>query len=157
MTIFEKESKCPEVIANHIDGLLRKKALSKKYSADEIAERLTNILLILKYVSAKDIFMRHYKLHLTRRLVLNMWINFVRTKTACSENKTEFQEEEMRYTDYLCHIGMPSDAINKLTRMFQDIQTSDDLNKTLRTELENDIINVKVSKKNIWSVFFYIF
>ena len=77
MTVFEKESKCPEIIANHIDALFRKKALSKKFTAAEIEKRLTGILLILKYVSAKDIFMRHYKLHLTRRLVLNMSINLV--------------------------------------------------------------------------------
>ena len=61
MTVFEKESKCPEIIANHIDALFRKKALSKKFTPAEIEKRLTGILLILKYVSAKDIFMRHYK------------------------------------------------------------------------------------------------
>ena len=61
MTVFEKESKCPEIIANHIDALFRKKALSKKFTTAEIEKRLTGILLILKYVSAKDIFMRHYK------------------------------------------------------------------------------------------------
>ena len=71
-SIFEKEGKCPEILANHIDALFRKKALSKKFSQEEIEKRLTGLLTILKYINAKDIFMRHYKLHLTRRLVLNM-------------------------------------------------------------------------------------
>jgi len=78
LTVFEKESKCPEILANHIDSLFRKKALSKKFSQEEIETRLTGLLVILKYINAKDIFMRHYKLHLTRRLVLNMSIDQVR-------------------------------------------------------------------------------
>ena len=50
----------------------RKKALSKKFSQEETEKRLTGLLTLLKYINAKDIFIRHYKLHLTRRLVLNM-------------------------------------------------------------------------------------
>ena len=80
LTVFEKESKCPEILANHIDSLFRKKALSKKFSQEEIETRLTGLLVILKYINAKDIFMRHYKLHLTRRLVLNMSIDQVNHK-----------------------------------------------------------------------------
>ena len=39
---------------------------------------------------------------------------------------------------------MPSDSINKLTRMFQDIQTSDDMNKSMKEVLGTDLLNVKV-------------
>ena len=84
LTVFEKESKCPEILANHIDSLFRKKALSKKFSQEEIETRLTGLLVILKYINAKDIFMRHYKLHLTRRLVLNMSIDQVNDETFLS-------------------------------------------------------------------------
>ena len=38
--LFDKEGRCPELLANHIDSLLRKKALSKKYSVEEIQDRL---------------------------------------------------------------------------------------------------------------------
>ena len=83
LTVFEKESKCPEILANHIDSLFRKTALSKKFSQAEIKLRLTGLLVILKYMLneyAKDIFMGHYKLHLTRRLVLNLSIDQVSTR-----------------------------------------------------------------------------
>jgi len=40
---------------------------------------------------------------------------------------------------------MPSESVNKLTRMFQDIKTSLDFNKELQAEIKNDLVNVKVS------------
>lgn len=33
--------------------------------------RLRDVLLVLKYVSNKDVFMRYHKAHLTRRLILD--------------------------------------------------------------------------------------
>ena len=55
-----------------------------------------------------------------------------------------FQAEEARYIEYLRHIGMPSDSINKLSRMFQDIKISNDLNEDLKKQLNNDMMNIKV-------------
>ena len=76
------------------------------------------------------------KLHLTRRLVLNMSINL---------------EEEERYIGFLRQIGMPSDSINKLTRMFQDIKTSDELNSKMKKELDTgDVLNVKILSAGAW-------
>ena len=85
-SIFEKEGKCPEILANHIDALFRKKALSKKFTREQIEKRLIGLLTILKYINAKDIFMRHYKLHLTRRLVLNMSSDEVKRTTCINFN-----------------------------------------------------------------------
>ena len=45
----------------------------------------------------------------------------------------------------LRNIGMPSDSVNKLTRMFQDIKISVDFNQEVQEELGNDLLNVKVS------------
>ena len=54
-------------------------------------------------------------------------------------------EEEERYIGFLRQIGMPSDSINKLTRMFQDIKTSDELNSKMKKELDTgDVLNVKI-------------
>ena len=39
---------------------------------------------------------------------------------------------------------MPSDSINKLSRMFQDIKISNDLNEDLKKHLNNDMMNIKV-------------
>ena len=61
------ESKCPELLANYCDMLLRRTALSKRLTSDEIESRLRDVLLVLKYVSNKDVFMLYHKAHLTRR------------------------------------------------------------------------------------------
>ena len=49
------------MLATHVDGLLRKKALCRKYNEQEIEERLFGIINLLKYIDSKDLFMRHHK------------------------------------------------------------------------------------------------
>lgn len=61
------ESKCPELLANYSDMLLRKTALSKRLTNEQIESRLKDVLLVLKYVNNKDVFMLYHKAHLTRR------------------------------------------------------------------------------------------
>lgn len=65
------ESKCPELLANYCDMLLRRTPLSKRLTSEEIELRLRDVLLVLKYISNKDVFMRYHKAHLTRRLILD--------------------------------------------------------------------------------------
>lgn len=65
------ESKCPELLANYCDMLLRRTPLSKRLTSEEIESRLKDVLLVLKYVGNKDVFMRYHKAHLTRRLILD--------------------------------------------------------------------------------------
>lgn len=74
------ESKCPELLANYCDMLLRRTPLSKRLTSEEIESRLKDVLLVLKYVSNKDVFMRYHKAHLTRRLILDarlVLLNFI--------------------------------------------------------------------------------
>ena len=47
-----------ELLANYCDMLLRKTPLSKKLSSDEVEAKLRDVLLVLKYVQNKDVFMR---------------------------------------------------------------------------------------------------
>ena len=101
------ESKCPELLANYCDMLLRRTPLSKKLTSDEVEAKLREVLLVLKYVQNKDVFMRYAKAHLTRRLILD---------TSADSEK----EENM--VEWLREVGMPADFINKLSRMFQDIK-----------------------------------
>lgn len=49
--------------------LLRRTTLSKRLTTDQIESRLRDVLLVLKYVSNKDVFMLYHKAHLTRRQV----------------------------------------------------------------------------------------
>ncbi|XP_017786087.1 PREDICTED: cullin-5 isoform X1 [Nicrophorus vespilloides] len=131
------ESKCPELLANYCDMLLRRTPLSKRLTTEEIESRLRDVLLVLKYVSNKDVFMRYHKAHLTRRLILDA--------SADSE-----KEEDM--VEWLREVGMPADYVNKLARMFQDIKVSEDLNCLFRTSTaRHDAINIKILNAGAWA------
>jgi cullin-5 len=72
ITIQSKpESRCPELLANYCDALLRRNQ-NKKLTEEEIKEKLTNVVTLLKYVLNKDVFMKYHKAHLTRRLILDL-------------------------------------------------------------------------------------
>jgi len=51
------ESKCPELLANYCDLLLRKSALTKRYTCDEIDERLNNVVSFNK---EKNFFLENF-------------------------------------------------------------------------------------------------
>ncbi|XP_049804857.1 cullin-5 isoform X2 [Schistocerca nitens] len=138
----QPESKCPELLANYCDMLLRKTPLSKKLTSDEIENKLRDVLLVLKYVQNKDVFMRYHKAHLTRRLILD---------TSADSEK----EENM--VEWLREVGMPADYVNKLARMFQDIKVSEDLNQQFKEQYRNtrgsiaDSINIKILNAGAWA------
>ncbi|GMT10094.1 hypothetical protein PFISCL1PPCAC_1391, partial [Pristionchus fissidentatus] len=135
------ESKCPELLANYADLLLRRTAVSKKLSSEEIDARLNSLLLLLKYIKNKDVFMRFHKAHLSRRLVLEM---------SADQDKEEQMITRMRET------GMPAEQVNKLFRMLQDIELNKTLSADIRSSLIDshgglgDIINVKVLNTGAW-------
>ncbi|XP_076823937.1 cullin-5-like isoform X1 [Clavelina lepadiformis] len=138
-TKLPPESRCPELLANFCDMLLRKTPLSKKLSSEEIDSKLKDVLLVLKYVSNKDVFMRYHKAHLTRRLILG---------TSADSEKEENIVEGLR------EVGMPADLVNKLARMFQDIKVSEDLNqkfKESRNDKVADLANIKILNAGAWS------
>ena len=126
--------------------LLRKTPLSKRLTADQIESKLKDVLLVLKYVSNKDVFMRYHKAHLTRRLILD---------TSADSEKEEFM------LDWLRETGMPADYVNKLARMFMDIKVSQDLNHQFRQELLSrsepkswslaDNLNLKILNAGAWA------
>lgn len=138
----QPESKCPELLANYCDMLLRKTPLSKKLTSDEIEAKLKDVLLVLKYVQNKDVFMRFHKAHLTRRLILD---------TSADSEK----EENM--VEWLREVGMPADYVNKLARMFQDIKVSEDLNQQFKENYRSskgsiaDSINIKILNAGAWA------
>lgn len=140
---IQPESKCPELLANYCDMLLRKTPLSKKLTSDEVETKLQDVLLVLKYVQNKDVFMRYHKAHLTRRLILD---------TSADSEK----EENM--VEWLREVGMPADFINKLSRMFQDIKVSEDLNnqfkdtqKLAKKEVTAEAVSIKILNIGAWA------
>ncbi len=140
----QPESKCPELLANYCDMLLRKTPLSKKLTSDEVEAKLRDVLLVLKYVQNKDVFMIYTKAHLTRRLILG---------TSADSEK----EENM--VEWLREVGMPADFINKLSRMFQDIKVSEDLNSQFKEKLSQqpakqglaDSVSIKILNVAAWA------
>ncbi|XP_077597144.1 cullin-5 isoform X2 [Stigmatopora nigra] len=139
----QPESKCPELLANYCDMLLRKTPLSKKLTSEEIEAKLKEVLLVLKYVQNKDVFMRYHKAHLTRRLILD-----ISADSEIEENMVEWLRE----------VGMPADYVNKLARMFQDIKVSEDLNQSFKEThqhnklaLPADSVNIKILNAGAWS------
>lgn len=103
--------------------------------------------------------MRYHKTHLTRRLILET--------SADSE-----MEENM--VEWLREVGMPADYVNKLSRMFQDMKVSEDLNSTFKESRRkeetanagaivcvlifcflifgfSDLVNIKVLNAGAWS------
>ncbi|XP_077975041.1 cullin-5-like [Styela clava] len=137
-TKIPPESRCPELLANYCDMLLRKTPMSKKLSSEEIETKLKDVLLVLKYVSNKDVFMKYHKAHLTRRLILG---------TSADNDKEESMVEWLR------EVGMPADYVNKLARMFQDIKVSDDINRKFKEQSSNgsDIANIKILNAGAWA------
>jgi len=138
----QPESKCPELLANYCDMLLRKTPLSKKLTSEEVEKKLKDVLLVLKYVQNKDVFMRYHKAHLTRRLILD----------TSADN-----EKEENMVEWLREVGMPAEYVNKLARMFQDIKVSEDLNTEFKEATRNnnesiaDSINIKILNAGAWA------
>lgn len=130
------ESRCPELLGNYCDMLLRKTPLSRKLTCEQIEFKLRQVLLVLKYVTNKDVFMRYHKAHLTRRLILD------------SSADTGMEETML---EWLREVGMPADYVNKLARMFQDIKVSSDLNDLFRKEFHRDYINIKILNAGAWA------
>jgi len=140
---IKPESRCSELLANYCDVLLRRNQ-TKKLTEDEVKEKLTNVVKLLKYVQNKDVFMKYHKAHLTRRLILEM---------------SNDQEMEEQIVIMLKEIGMPPEYINKLSQMFKDIKVSDGINQKFKNVARNDLnnssladcINIKILNAGAWS------
>lgn len=56
--------------------------------------------------------------------------------------------------EWLRDVGMPADYINKLSRMFQDIKVSEDLNSQFKiSTTKHDAINIKILNAGAWARF----
>jgi cullin-5 len=88
--------------------------------------------------------MRYAKAHLTRRLILD---------TSADSEKEESMVEWVR------EVGMPADFINKLSRMFQDIKVSEDLNSQFKGHLSKSVgkqslaetVSIKILNMGAWA------
>ena len=106
----KNSSKSPELLAKHSDNVLKKS--TKATEEDNMEKLLDQCMTIFKYVEDKDVFQKFYSRHLAKRLVNGTSASGDAETSMISKLK---DASGFEYT-------------NKLQRMFQDVQTSKDLN-----------------------------
>eukprot|EP00732_Lithocolla_globosa_P002391 Lithocolla_globosa_v1_NODE_1552_length_2491_cov_65.954023.p1 type:complete len:764 gc:universal NODE_1552_length_2491_cov_65.954023:2381-90(-) len=112
-------AKSPELLAKYVDSLLKKSAKNPEES--ELEEILKDVMIVFKYVEDKDVFQKFYSNKLAHRLIYN---------TSASEDAEESMISKLKEA-----CGYEYTA--KLHRMFNDMQTSRDLQKQFKDHLVN--------------------
>ncbi|SMR63127.1 unnamed protein product [Zymoseptoria tritici ST99CH_1A5] len=103
-------NRSPEVLAKHADNVLKRS--TKATEEDDMEKTLDQVMTIFKYVEDKDVFQKFYSRHLAKRLV--------NTTSASPDAETSMIAKLKDASGF--------EYTNKLQRMFQDMQTSRDLN-----------------------------
>ncbi len=124
-------SKSPELLAKYSDTLLKKSSSSA--SEDDIEASLNQIMSVFKYIEDKDVFQRFYSRMLARRLVHG--------------NTSSDDAERSMITKLTEECGF--EYTNKLQRMFQDMQTSKDLNDGYKEVERNFVQDNDLDAKNV--------
>ncbi|KAK9475947.1 Cullin [Lipomyces japonicus] len=110
-------SKSPELLAKYADGLLKKSGKAAEDS--DLEGKLADIMTVFKYVDDKDVFQKFYSRMLSRRLVNGTSSSDEAESTMISKLKEVCGHE---YT-------------SKLTRMFQDVTMSQEMQGQFREYL----------------------
>ncbi|OQN98132.1 hypothetical protein B0A48_15964 [Cryoendolithus antarcticus] len=117
----KNSSKSPELLSKHADNVLKR---SQKSSEEDDMEKLLNqVMTIFKYIEDKDVFQKFYSKMLAKRLVHGTSASGDAETSMISKLK---DASGFEYT-------------NKLQRMFQDMQTSKDLNKGYEEHQKNSL------------------
>ena len=111
-------SRSPELLAKYSDSLLKKNI--KSTEEDELETCLKQTMTIFRYIEDKDVFLKFYHRMLAKRLV--------------NSSSTSDDAETSMISKLKEACGF--EYTNKLQRMFQDMQTSKDLNTEYSTYQE---------------------
>ncbi|KAF2221027.1 Cullin [Elsinoe ampelina] len=103
-------SRSSELLSKHADTLLKRS--SKSTEEDDMEKQLNDIMTIFKYIEDKDVFHKFYSKTLAKRLV---------SGTSASNDAETSMISKLKDASGF-------EYTNKLQRMFQDMQTSKDLN-----------------------------
>jgi len=107
----KNSNRSPELLAKHADNVLKRS--TKATEEDDMEKMLNQVMTIFKYIEDKDVFQKFYSKTLAKRLVNGTSASGDAETSMISKLK---DASGFEYT-------------NKLQRMFQDMQTSKDLNK----------------------------
>jgi len=127
-------NKSPELLAKYTDVLLRKSGTGVEEA--ELDATLTQIMTVFKYIEDKDVFQKFYSRMLARRLV--------------HSNSSSDDAETSMISKLKEACGF--EYTNKLQRMFQDMQTSKDLNTGFREHSKSLDSDKKQSLDSSYSI-----
>ncbi|KAI9362431.1 cullin-4B-like protein [Zopfochytrium polystomum] len=113
--INKRQNKPAEMIAKHIDAMLK----AGKVSETETEAQLGQCLALFRFINGKDVFEAFYKKDLAKRLLLGKSASVDSEKSMLGKLKTE------------CGAGFTS----KLEGMFKDIDTSKDIMGSFKTSI----------------------
>jgi cullin 1 len=108
-------SRSPELLGKYTDTLL-KKSNAKMSEEDDMEKCQAEIMTVFKYIEDKDVFQKFYSQLLAKRLV--------NTSSASDDAELSMISKLKEACGF--------EYTNKLQRMFQDIQTSKDLNSSYK-------------------------
>ncbi|KAF2722984.1 Cullin-domain-containing protein [Polychaeton citri CBS 116435] len=106
----KNSARSPELLSKHADNVLKRS--TKSTEEDDMEKMLNQVMTIFKYIEDKDVFQKFYSRTLAKRLVHGTSASGDAETSMISKLK---DASGFEYT-------------NKLQRMFQDMQTSKDLN-----------------------------
>ena len=106
----KNSARSPELLAKHADNVLKRS--TKATEDDDMEKMLNQVMTVFKYIEDKDVFQKFYSRTLAKRLVNGTSASGDAETSMISKLK---DASGFEYT-------------NKLQRMFQDMQTSRDLN-----------------------------
>jgi cullin 1 len=106
----KSSNRSPELLAKHADNVLKRS--TKANEEDDMELMLNQVMTIFKYIEDKDVFQKFYSKTLAKRLV---------NGTSASPDAETSMIAKLKDASGF-------EYTNKLQRMFQDMQTSKDLN-----------------------------
>lgn len=130
-------NKSPEILAKYADTLLKKGPATTTEA--EIEARLVQLMIVFKYLDDKDVFQKFYSRLLARRLV--------HMNSSSDDAELSMINKLREDSGY--------DFVNKLQRMFQDIQTSKDMNNAFK-EFESNLADPEDTNRNLDANFYIL-
>ncbi|RMY68324.1 hypothetical protein D0863_07189 [Hortaea werneckii] len=106
----KNSARSPQMLAKHADNVLKRS--TKATEEDDMEKMLNQVMTIFKYLEDKDVFQKFYSQTLAKRLV---------NGTSASPDAETSMISKLKDASGF-------EYTNKLQRMFQDMQTSKDLN-----------------------------
>ena len=126
----KNSTRSPQLLAKHADNVLKRS--TRATEEDDMEKMLNQVMTVFKYIEDKDVFQKFYSQHLAKRLV---------NGTSASPDAETSMISKLKDASGF-------EYTNKLQRMFQDMQTSKDLNQAY-DEWRNTVIDKDDRKDDI--------